>query len=366
MKRLHVWMLAAFAMLSPMALAEFGVEELIRQAGLTEGPVATRDLPRWSGAQKILVTRLSDSDVDALRTVLPDTEFVTAASEEDAIPMVHDVDAIIGMCSERLVAAADKLVWIQIFSSGAERCLAVTRVASGDVMLTNMQKMSAPVIGEHAVAMVLALARRLPVFAKRMQTGTWARGPGTMSSMTSLAGKTMLVVGLGGIGTEAARRAAALGMQVVGTRNSSREGPPFVQYVGLSDELLELAGQADVIVNTLPLTGATRGLLDSAFFDATKPGALFVNVGRGATVDTDALVMAIRSGQIGGAGLDVTEPEPLPADHPLWQLDNVIITPHVAGRGGERERHRTLLIENLKRYSAGTRLLNVVDPQKGY
>ena len=129
MNRLHVWLLAASAMLSPMALAEIGVDELIRQSGLTEGPVATRDLPRWGGAQKILVGRLSDSDVDALRKKFPETSFVAVASVEDAIPMAHDVDAIIGLCSERLVAAAEKLVWIQIFSSGAERCLAVTRVA---------------------------------------------------------------------------------------------------------------------------------------------------------------------------------------------------------------------------------------------
>ena len=121
-----------------------------------------------------------------------------------------------------------------------------------------------------------------------------------------------------------------------------------------------------MIVNALPLTTATRGLLDSEFFAAVKPGAIFVNVGRGATVDTDALVAALRTGAVAGAGLDVTEPEPLPAGHPLWQFDNVIITPHVAGRGGERERHLVLLKENLRRYAAGDALLNVVDPARGY
>lgn len=366
MKRPHVVLLIAFAMISPTTSAEISIEELIRQSGLTDGPIAVRELPRWSGAQKILVTRLADSDVDALSQSLPETEFVTAISEEDALQKVRDVEAILGMCSEPLVTAAEKLVWIQIFSSGAERCLSVNRVANGEVILTNMQKMSAPVIGEHAIAMALALARRLPLFARRMQTGSWSRASDTTSSMVSLSGKTMLVIGLGGIGIEAARRAAALGMQVIGTRNSSRDGPPFVKYVGLSDELLELAGEADVIVNALPLTTATRGLLGTAFFDATKEGALFVNVGRGATVDTEALIAALRNGKIGGAGLDVTDPEPLPADHPMWQFDNVIITPHVAARGGKRERHRTLLIENLRRYAAGGRLLNVVDPEKGY
>jgi phosphoglycerate dehydrogenase-like enzyme len=150
------------------------------------------------------------------------------------------------------------------------------------------------------------------------------------------------------------------------TRNSSRSGRDYVDYVGLSDELLELAGQADVIVNALPLTEATRGLFDDEFFAATKQGAIFVSVGRGQSTNTDALVAALNSGQLGGAGLDVTDPEPLPADHPLWQMDNVIISPHVAAFGGSSERHRTLVSENLKRFVAGEPLYNVVDPGQGY
>ncbi|MGI9248043.1 MAG: D-2-hydroxyacid dehydrogenase [Woeseiaceae bacterium] len=346
--------------------AEITAEDLISQSGLTEGPVAARDLPRWNGASKILIVGFAGEAREILQALLPNTELVVASSESDALSKIVDVEAIVGSCSAPLVEAAKKLVWIQIYWSGAESCLGVPRVASGDVILTNMQKMSAPVIGEHAVAMALALARGLAVSAKEMQSDTRAELYTPHSTMMSLSGKTMLVVGLGGIGTEAARRGAALGMRVVGTRNSSRDGPPFVEYVGLSGELLQLAGQADVIVNALPLTETTRGLLDAEFFDATKQGALFVNVGRGATVDTGALVAAIRDGQIAGAGLDVTDPEPLPADHPLWRFDNVIITPHVAGRGGERERHFTLLRENLRRYAAGERLLNVVDPARGY
>lgn len=348
------------------ASADITVEQLILEAGIAEGPVAVRDLPRWSGAKKILVTRVGDDDLSALQALLPNTDFIVADSEMDAVAKASDVDAIVGMCNEAVIAAAEKLVWIQIFWAGAERCLTVPRIASGEVTLSNMQKMSAPVIGEHAIAMVLALARNLPVFAKGMDQGSWMRSGETVSAMFPVSGKTMLVVGLGGIGREAAKRGAALGMRVIGTRNSSREGPPFVDYVGLSSELLDLVGEADVIVNALPLTAATRHLLDARFFRATRKGALFVNVGRGATVDTEALTEALRNGQIGGAGLDVTEPEPLPADHPLWQLSNVIITPHVAGSGGERERHFTLLKENLRRYAAGERLLNVVDPERGY
>lgn len=350
------------------ASAQVSIDELIRQAGLSEGAVPVQDLPNWRGAKKILIARVDENDLRRLRELLPDTDFklVSRRVAEKDIANAKDADAIVGVCDERLVAAAPRLLWIQIPWAGAESCLSIPRVAGGEVVLTNMQKMSAPVIGEHAVALALALARGLPGFAKAMQSGDGMEVYSAPSTMMPLAGKTMLVVGLGGIGTEAARRGAALGMRVIGIRNRSRGGPDFVDYVGLSDELIELAGEADVVVNALPLTSSTRGLLDETFFGATRNGVLFVNVGRGATVDTDALVAALQSGQVGGAGLDVTDPEPLPADHPLWRFANVIITPHVAGRGGERQRHMTLLTENLRRFAAGERLLNVVDPDLGY
>ncbi len=348
-----------------IALAEITIEDLVRDSGVAEGPVAMRDRPNWRGANKILI-RPVDDEIDSLRKAMPDIEFVVVRSSTEALQQVADVDAIVGFCSEELIAAAGDLVWVQIYWAGAESCLAAEAVASGSVILTNMQKMSSPVIAEHAIAMMLSLARALPSFARNMDGGQWLDEATFVSSMMPVAGKTMLVVGLGGIGTQAARRGAALGMRVIATRNSSREGPDFVDYVGLSSELLQLAGEADVIINALPLTATTRGLLDEEFFAAIRKGAFFINVGRGATVDTAALTAALVSGHLGGAGLDVTEPEPLPADHPLWQLENVIITPHVAAVGGERDRHMALAKENLRRYAAGERLLNVVSPERGY
>ncbi len=363
MRAITAIMLLLFAASAP---ADVSIDELVRDAGIREGGVAVKENPRWQGARKVLVARFAGEEVESMRALLPDTEFVVVTSGADAIGQAEDADAILGLCNERLLAAAPRLVWVQIFSSGAERCVGVQAVASGEVMLTNMQKMSSPVIGEHAVAMMLALARGLPAYAKGMHEGAWMRRPEVTSAMFPVSGKTMLVVGLGGIGTEAAKRGAALGMRVLGTRNSSREGPSYVEYVGLSGELPELIGKADVIVNALPLTDATRGLFDAELFAAAKQGALFINVGRGGTVDTDALTAALSSGRIGGAGLDVTDPEPLPPQHPLWKMSNVIITPHVAARGGERERHIVLLKENLRRYAAGEPLLNVVDPARGY
>ncbi len=357
------WLVFLFG--ATIALAEIAIEDLVRDSGIAEGPVAMRDRPNWRGAHKILIWPIDD-EIESLRQIMPDTEFVVVRSTTEALNDVADADAIVGLCNEELIAAASDLVWVQIYSAGAERCLAAKAIASGSVILTNAQKMSSPVIGEHAIAMMLSLARQLPTFAKKMRDGEWNRGSTAVSAMTPIAGKTLLVVGLGGIGTAAAQRSAALGMRVVATRNSSREGPDYVDYVGLSSELLQLAGEADVIINALPLTATTRGLLDEEFFAVTRKGAFFINVGRGATVDTQALTDALTSGHLGGAGLDVTDPEPLPADHPLWQLENVIITPHVASRGEEDDRYLALVKENLHRYAAGERLLNVVDPERGY
>ncbi len=347
------------------AFAQTNIAELIQQTGIDAADVAMRELPGWRKPEKI-VTRDIGITAGEFQELMPGVEVIIARSDSQLLANAKDADAIVGSCSERVVAAAGKAIWVQIFSAGAERCLAVDKVANGSVVLTNMQKMSSPAIAEHLIAMTLSLARRIPLFAKTMHSGEWRRMDEITNSMQSIAGKTMLVVGLGGIGTEVARRAAALDMRVIGTRRSSREGPEFVDYVGLSDELLELAAEADFIANTLPLTAETTGLLDEKFFNAAKRGAILLNVGRGRTVVTDDLVAALESGQIGGAGLDVTDPEPLPADHPLWQMDNVLITPHVAGRGGDRVRHGILLKENLRRFAAGEALLNVVDPELGY
>jgi phosphoglycerate dehydrogenase-like enzyme len=177
----------------------------------------------------------------------------------------------------------------------------------------------------------------------------------------------MLVVGLGGIGTEVARRAHAFGMTVTALRNSDRPGPPFVSRVGRSGQLLEYVRDADFVVNTLPLTDDTRGMFDAKVFDGMKQGAIFINVGRGATVVTAALVQALESGKLAGAGLDVVDPEPLPPGHPLWAMRHVIITPHVAADSDvDIETRWSVVRENLRRYVAGERMLSVVDPARGY
>jgi phosphoglycerate dehydrogenase-like enzyme len=340
---------------------------LIQQLELEASPIASRDLPGWKAPRRIVVAAGDDAQLEALRAMLPGVEILAAAEGEALDAQLATAQVAVGLCNEQTLAAGKQLHWIQALQVGVERCVAVPGFAQRGIVLTNMQRTSGPPIAEHAIAMLLALTRGLPHYARQQQTGTWTREEAPGLPMREVGGRTLLVVGLGGIGTEVARRAHGLGMRVIATRNSSREGPDYVARVGLSDELLALAAEADVVVNAVPLTPATRNLFDRRFFDTLKPDAYFINVARGGSVVTADLVAALKSGRLAGAGLDVTEPEPLPADHELWKLPNVVVTPHIAAASDTQDpRYWILVQENLRRYAAGEPLLNVVDVARGY
>jgi len=277
-------------------------------------------------------------------------------------------DAVIGLCIPPTLANADDhLLWLHNYSVGMDRCQGYSERQADEVIFTNNKRLSGPTIAEHTIAMLMSISRGLPAYTASQLQRQWDTSPFTQQRFGEVKGKTMLVVGLGGIGTEIAWRAHGLGMTVIATRNSSRTGPDYVEYVGLSDELHELASKADVVVNALPLTPKTTGIFDKAFFEATKSGAIFLSVGRGKSTVTTDLIAALESGKLYGAGLDVTDPEPLPEDSPLWAMDRVIITPHVSTGGADSVRRMTTIaIENLRRYVAGEPLLNLVDIRKGY
>ncbi|MDZ7784787.1 MAG: D-2-hydroxyacid dehydrogenase [Halioglobus sp.] len=348
---------------------------IIEELNLREGRAVEPQRDDWR-PRRVVVSLLPRLGIDArefeeaLRAVAGDVELVFDRSGRflpDA-ELLDGADGFIGLCTAPALKRADAtLRWLHNYSVGMDRCVGLSERQKAEVVFTNNQHLSAPAIAEHTLAMLLALARNLPAYVRAQAEGEWDRALARSVTFGELKGRTLLVAGLGGIGTEVARRAHGLGMRVVATRNSSREGPPFVEYVGLADELHKLAGEADVVVNALPLTEKTTGLFDKAFFEAVKPGAIFISVGRGRSTDTEALMAALRSGRLFGAGLDVTDPEPLPADHPLWGMERVIITPHVAAAGSETDR-RTMLIavENLRRYIAGEPMLNVVDIDRGY
>ena len=371
-----VLLLGVVALLvAPLATPDdLNPDPIIAQLGLREGDTPMSERPGWS-PQKVLVMtmpgypELGAAYKDALRAAAGDVELVMpegrmALTQET----LAEVDGVIGFCTPKLLqAAGPQLRWVHNYSVGMDWCKGASEQQLENVVFSNNQRLSGPAIAEHTVAMLLALSRNLPAYLAAQAEGQWQRQLATGVTFGELRGKTLLVAGLGGIGTEIARRAHGLGMRVIATRNSRREGPEFVEYVGLADELLTLAGRADVVVNALPLTDRTTALFDAKFFGAVKPGAIFLSVGRGKSTVTPDLIAALQSGRLYGAGLDVTDPEPLPKDSPLWQMDNVIITPHVSAAGRDsRRRTLSIAVENLRRYVQGEPLLNVVDLRRGY
>lgn len=352
----------------PTPVADPAVQALISELGLRESDVASRDLEGWTPPGKIVVWQLPVGSQEDLQSAAPGVEIVMVSSREQATAEAADAQAIVGICSEKVLSGAPGLFWVQVFTAGVERCVVLPGMKDGHKLLTNGQRIGSPALAEHAIAMMMALARGLDVYHTNQVKGKWLREPGLdRSDHMELEGRTMLVVGLGGIGTQVAKRGHGLGMRVYATRNSSREGPDYVDYVGLSDELLDLASKADVVINTVPLTNQTRGMFNAEFFDAMKSNAFFISVGRGGSTVTGDLVAALQSGSIKGAGLDVTDPEPLPEGHVLWSMPRVIISPHTAGRS-DKGLNRLYLVmkENIRRYVAGEPMLSVVDVERGY
>jgi len=347
--------------------------ELIQALGLKQSPQASREATYWQKPRRIVLVmearqRESRPDaVDWLKQVAGDAEFVVAPNRKAAADLLDGADVLLGYCTHETLNKGKQLRYILNYSAGVDRCMSSPLIRERDLLVTNMQRIYGPGIAEHAIAMMYMLTRKLYVYHDRQREQQWDRSAVERTQLWEVQGRTMLVVGLGGIGTQIARRANALGMRVIATRNSSRQGPDFVDYVGLSHELVKLAGQADIVVNATPLTPATTELFDRGFFSRMKPGAYFINVGRGKSVVTDDLIDALNAGHLGGAALDVQDPEPLPTGHPLWSARNLIITPHIsAGSDAQMQRFWLLVRENLRRYTRGERMLNEVDIERGY
>lgn len=342
--------------------------EMIAQLGLREASIASRDTPGWQVPKKVVVRYLTPAQLSQLRAAFPTINIVGVQTPKQALAEVADADVLLGFCNEALMADAKQLHWLQVYSAGVETCVNLPRLKAGKVLVSNGQRIGSPALAEHATALMLTLMRGLDLHFTEQAKGTWKYNVGDPSTtFFELQGRTVLVVGLGGIGTQVAQRAHALGMRVIATRGSRREGPDYVDYVGLANETIKLAEQADVVINTVPLTPKTTAIFNREFFQSMKPEAYFISVGRGGSTVTDDLVAALAAGELAGAGLDVTDPEPLPAGHPLWTTPRVIITPHTAGRSDRGLQRLWLLVqENLRRYVAGEPLLSVVDVQRGY
>jgi D-2-hydroxyacid dehydrogenase (NADP+) len=244
------------------------------------------------------------------------------------------------------------LGWLHTFSAGVDHPVFQAFIERGVVVTTSSGSSASP-IAQTVMMYLLALTRDLPRWLRAQAEHRWEH-----RSIDELDGRTIGVVGMGPIGLEVLRLADAFGMRAIGMRRSVRGDEPCETWT--LDRLHELAARVDVLVLAVPLTPDTRGLVDASVFDAMRPGALFVNIARGEVTDEEALVDALRSGHLGGAGLDVFATEPLPADSPLWDLPNVIVTPHSSG-ASERSHERAIdiFIDNLARFRAGDPLLNI-------
>jgi phosphoglycerate dehydrogenase-like enzyme len=316
----------------------------------------------------MLAGDIAQEELNELAKIAPNVKIISGLNRQTALQYAAQAHAIdVSVLSPELLQRAPNLVWVQAFSAGIERYLTIKPLVENDrILLTNMRAVHGPAIADHAMAMLLQLTRNLRHYANHQQAREWNDGDTPWLS-SALAGKTMLVVGLGGIGAEIAQRAHGFGMTVIATRRSEAPKPDLVRRVGNANDLLTMLPQADVIAICVPLTAETRGMFNQEAFAACNRGAMLINIARGKIINTDALVAALKERRLAGACLDVTDPEPLPHDHELWSMPNVIITPHVAADAEiTTDRRRALVRENIRRFGAGEPLLNVVDKKAGY
>ena len=308
---------------------------------------------------------LSATEVELIKGAGKNVELVVTTDSKDA-KLLTDAEVWFGYRDGSMIPQAKKLKWVQALGAGVENM--PRELVEHPCILTNMQRIYAPVIAESAIALLLSLTRGLtqlsiPAFSQKK----WIQTPADLT-LEDLYGKTIGIVGMGGIGSETARRLHyGFNMRVLGTDAKPLHKPDFVEELHDPGWLMQMVPQVDVLMSAAPLTPITKGMFNEQVFSKMKPGAYFINVSRGGLVDQNALMKALKEKRIRGAGLDVTTPEPLPPDHPLWTCPNLVITPHNSGQAAIRQvRLIQLITENVRRYSNGLPLMNVVDKVKGY
>lgn len=279
----------------------------------------------------------------------------------------EDVDwaqVILGNVPAAMLHGFPALEWLQTNSAGVEAYIQ-PGVLAGDTLLTNATGAYGLAIAEHMLGMLLELFKKLELYRDAQKSGAWQ----SQGAVKAVYGSTVLVLGMGDIGGEFAARCKALGAKVIGVRRSPRPCPEYADEVHLLEDLDSLLPQADVVAITLPGTDATRGLMSRERLAKMKEGAVLLNVGRGFIVDTEALCDALERGHLSGAGVDVTDPEPLPPTHRLWNIPTAVVTPHISGFYHLRETHERIVgifLENLRHFQAGEPLRNLVDFATGY
>lgn len=313
---------------------------------------------------KILVTMdLAAELVEEIRGVAAEVEVVRVESAADGLEIMPEIEVVCGEIDREMFARREKLRWMQSWGAGVDGVLHPELVES-DVVLCSAKGTVGVHLAEHAMALLLGLTRGIHTAVRHP---SWDQRFPIRAVQWELIDRTLGIVGLGGTGRALAQRAGAFGMRIIAVDAVGVEELEEVEVCWGMECFGELLEQSDVVAVCAPLTAETEGLFDQEAFARMRSHALLINVTRGKIVDEEALLAALTEGQIGGAGLDVVPQEPLPEDHPLWRLENVIITPHTAGGSPNRDgRIVKLFCENLRRYLAGEELLSVIDKRKGY
>lgn len=307
--------------------------------------------------------------VQALRSRFPQITFIHATSDQQRADALADCDAAYTwILNSAELAQAPKLRWVHT-SAVAVETLCLSDLFARGVAVSNTRGVQAVPIAEHVMAVVLALSKQLPFVIENQQQARWAQNEFTGERLPwLLKGRTLGLVGVGTIGSEIAKRAAAFGMRVIALRRRPAYGViGHVERVYGRDELDDFLGQCYVLVIAAPLTPETHSLIGAAQFAQLPKGAVVVNVGRARIIDTEALITSLDSGHLGGASLDVFPQEPLPPDHPLWKTPNVILTPHTSGfRQGHWDEVVQLFGDNIERFLTGQPLKYRIEPELGY
>ena len=297
---------------------------------------------------------------------LPGMRIVTVTTPEELAEEIVDADVLYGFPTADLLQRGKALRWIQSPSAGVNYLQTLTELVENDIVLTNTRGAHGPSIGEHTFALLFALTRHIPESIQAQRNHYWAR-PELYRTSREMRGLTMGIVGYGAIGRAVAQRAKGFDMEILAVDPHPDPGAPFVAEPWGIERLPDLLERSDVVVVAAPLTAESYHLLDAAALARMKSDAYLIIVSRGGIVDEEALADALEAGKLAGAGLDVTEIEPLSAESRLWDAPNTVITPHTAGDSSEKERRCVeILRENLVRFANGETLMNLVDKQRGY
>lgn len=314
---------------------------------------------------KILITvPFTQKQKERLQAQMPGADYTYTTRIKATDDQIREADIILGNLPVGRLSQAENLKWLQLNSSGADAYAAEGALAP-EVILTNATGAYGLAISEHLLAATFFLKKKLGRYYINQKNREWK----DEGQVTAIAGSRTLVLGLGSIGGDYARKMALLGSRVIGIRRTKAACPDYLEEIGTFEDIDRFLPEADIVAMALPNTPQTYHIMNEERLSGMKRGSILLNVGRGTAIDQEALVKALKNGPLAGASIDVTDPEPLPADHPLWRCENLLLTPHIAGDYHLQEtldQIVELFIDNLGRYAKGKELRNPVDKKTGY